>query len=357
MPQYEIVEKIGNGAYSDVFKIKHTSRHYAMKKINIVGMTNNQKKYLLSELKIISNHTCPFIIKFFTASLQDEHLCIIMEHCSKGTLEQFIKTNSMTNDTVWKYFAQLCGGVSYLHSNHIIHRDLKVANILIDEQSNIKIIDFGVSKILNNYMKFTKSFVGTPMYMSPEVFKNSFYDYKIDIWALGVILYQMTHKNKLPFQSKSMEQLCAKINNPVLNIDQGVLGGFRVIITRSLQPSPHRRIKLESILKHAEIKRHLKGVKLNPSTKHIQQIDSKLPDCTIEWNKVIDKVPNNLPQTPPDSREKMLRKINYDFMSNYSKDNLVQLNGRLIDMIIEKNAVLKHMEEELRELRQLKIAL
>ena len=200
MSHYQIVKQIGEGACSKVYHITHQKRDYAMKKVNLTGITNNQKKYLLSELKIISEHNSSFIIKFYNAFVQDDCLCIIMEYCSKGTLGNHIKQNNLTNDKIWKYFAQLCGSIMYLHNNNIIHRDLKSANILVDSNDNIKLIDFGVSKILNNYMKFTKSFVGTPYCMSPELLKNAFYDHKTDIWALGIILYQMTHNGKIPFQ-------------------------------------------------------------------------------------------------------------------------------------------------------------
>jgi len=201
---YQIVKQIGEGAYSKVYHVTYQKQNYAMKKVNLTGITNNQKKYLLSELKIISEHNSNFIIKFYNAFVKDDNLCIIMEYCSKGTLEKHIKTH-LSNEKIWKYFSQICGSIMYLHNNNIIHRDLKTANILIDTEDNIKLIDFGVSKILNNYMKFTKSFVGTPYCMSPELLKNVFYDHKTDIWALGIILYQMTHNGKNPFHCKNVD--------------------------------------------------------------------------------------------------------------------------------------------------------
>ena len=150
-----------------------------------------------------------------------------------------------------------------------------------------------------------------------------------------------------------MDQLCQKINNPVLNIDQSVYGAFRVIIQRCLQSQPHRRIKLEAILKHTEVKNHLKGY--NFQHKNIHQID-KIPKNTIEWNNIINEVPNNFPKTS-ENKQKSIKRLNREFMHNYSKDSLIQLNGRLIDMIIERNHEIEKLQNELKQLKELKIEL
>jgi len=352
MSHYQIIKQIGEGAYSKVYHVTYQNKDYAMKKVNLIGITNNQKKYILSELKIISEHNSNFIIKFYNAFVQDDYMCIVMEYCSKGTLENYIKKNKLLNENVWKYFSQICGSLMYLHNNNIIHRDLKTANILIDSHDNIKLIDFGVSKILNNYMKFTKSFVGTPYCMSPEILKHAFYDHKIDIWAMGIVLFQMTHNGRIPFQCKNFDQLREKINNCKFEVDKSVYGGFRVIIQRCLQASPHKRIKLEALVKHADIKKYLKGQ--SKSFNKINQID-RVPNFEQEWLNIVTKLPNNLPPPPKSPLEKRTRDNNLQFMHNYSKDNLVNLNSRLIDMIVEKNLLISKLELEIKQIKLLKL--
>ena len=201
-------------------------------------------------------------------------------------------------------------------------------------------------------MKFTKSFVGTPYCMSPEILRNVFYDHKVDIWALGIILYQMTHNGRVPFQCKTIDQLREKINNSKFIIDECVYGSFRVIIQKCLQISPHKRIKLESLIKHIEIRKYLKGHCKN--YKKINQID-KIPTYENEWMNIVKNIPNNLPQQQKTQVEKRSIKNNVEFMKNYSKDNLVHLNTRLIDVIVEKNIIISKLEKELTELRQLKL--
>ena len=349
MSHYQIVKQIGEGKFSKVYHVTYQNKDYAMKKVNLSGITNNQKKYILSELKIISEHNSSFIIKFYNAFVKDDNLCIVMEYCSKGTLDSHIKKKQLTDETIWKYFSQLCGSILYLHNNNIIHRDLKPDNVLVDSHDNIKLIDFGVSKILNNYMKFTKSFVGTPYCMSPEIIKNVFYDHKTDIWALGIILYQMTHKGKIPFQSKEIDQLKEKISTCKFDVAPTVNGAFRIIIQKCIQVSPHKRIKLELLVKHTEIKKHLKGQ--SKSFQKINQIDS-VPNYEQEWINIVQKIPNKTPP-PKTPVEKRTREYNLEFMQHYSKDNLINLNTRLIDIMTEKNMIIFELHKEIKELKQL----
>ena len=347
MINYQIKEVLASTQYSDVYMIEYDNKNYAMKKINLLLIPLKQKKYLLSELNILSEHKCKYLVKYYNTFVQDDHICIIMEYCSKGTLESVIKQSNTSVENIWKYTAQICSGLKYLHTNNIIHRDLKCSNIMIDSQNNIQIIDFGVSKILNNYMKYTKSFVGTPYNMSPEIIKNVFYDYKIDIWALGIIIYQMTHNNKLPFMAKSIDKLNEKITLAKFNINHQVLPIFQTMIKKCIQVSPHRRIKLDVILRMQNIKKHLdKDINVNKQ-KTIKQIN-KVPQHQVEWNSIV----NNLevrPYTPITQTNQAQRKTSiYSFMEHYSKDNLVRLNTKLIDVICEKNNLILKLEQKLK---------
>ena len=332
---YTIVSKIGEGSHSQIYHIKLGNDDYAMKKINMTSIPKGQKKYLLSELKIISEHNCKNIIKFYTAFLQEDFMCIIMEYCSKGTLQNIIKRKHISTETVWKYFSQTCGAIHYLHKNNIIHRDLNSSNILIDSNDNIKLIDFGVSKILNNYMKYTKSFVGTTYCMSPElVKKNTFYDHKIDIWSLGILMYQMTHY-KHPFKFKT---------SYAYELKPDISPAFKIIIQKCIQEAPHKRIKLDILLQHSEIKKHINKLEYMPK-KIINQID-KIPSYQQEWEKIIKQIPNNIPR-PKTVAEQKKCQSNIAFMQHYTKDRLIFFNMRLIDEIINKNSEIEELKKKL----------
>ena len=343
---YNIIEKIGEGSYSSVYKIKIKENSYAMKKINMIRLTRNQKTYLLSELKILSEHKSSYIIKFYKALIHDNSLNIIMEYTPHGTLDNFMKINLLTNEVIWKFFAQLCAAVLYLHKNNIIHRDIKSANILIDINNNIKLIDFGVSKIMNSYMKFTKSFVGTPLYMSPELFKNVLYDSKIDIWALGIILYQMTHASKLPFECKSFEQLKIHINHPKIEFHSTILRSFKNIIIKCIDASPHKRIKLDVLISHKNIKIYLnnKDIKIK---NHINQIDN-IPLHNSDWNKILKNIPNKLNIVPVNE----IVVDNIKKKDDISKNELQELNERLLDIISEKCIEIEELNVENEKLKK-----
>ena len=341
MNNYNIIQEIGHGAYSKVYKVQKNGQLYAMKKISLKNISNNQKKYLMSELKILSEHKCKYIIKYYDSFVLDDSINILMEYCAKGTLCEAIKNKKMTENSIWKYFSQLCYSIDYLHKNKVIHRDLKSTNILIDEHDNIKLIDFGVSKILNDYMTYTKSFVGTPYTMSPEILRNVFYDCKVDIWALGIILYELTH-NKMPFDCRTLIQLNQKILTGKYMLNDNINSNFKGIINRCLQTSPHKRIRLSEILKISSVK------KFKPITECFQKINQidKIPTFTTEWKGIVNNIPKKLPPEQ-EKKEQKIKQYNRDFMLNYSKDNLIQLNNRLIDLLVEKDAIIQQLKQQL----------
>ena len=345
MINYEIKEQIGKGLYSKIYKVQVDATNYAMKKVCLNNITRNQKKYLLSELKILSEHTSPFLIKYYDSFVKEESINYIMEYCKKGTLQNIIKYDKLSNEYIYKYLAQICFGVKYLHDQKIIHRDLKSSNILIDQHNNVKIIDFGVSKILNDYMTYTKSFVGTPYNMSPELFKHSFYDNKIDIWAIGIILYEMTHR-KMPFECKTLLKLQEKITIGKYQMNEFILTEFKNIITKCLQVAPYRRLRLNDVLKLSNIRKY--KPKQTEVFQKIKQIDN-IPNITNEWKNILNNIPNKIPQTKSENKSKQIRKWNCDFMKNYSKDNLVHLNSKLIDIICEKDKQIKELKDELQK--------
>lgn len=110
---------------------------------------------------------------------------------------------------IWSYFIQICEGIHYLHENKILHRDIKPANCFITSEGGIKLGDFNVSKIVKNNC-LVKTQIGTPYYMSPEIWKNRAYDSKCDIWSLGCILYEMASLRP-PFLGNSIEELGRRI--------------------------------------------------------------------------------------------------------------------------------------------------
>jgi NIMA (never in mitosis gene a)-related kinase len=141
-----------------------------------------------------------------------------MEYANDGDLSKKIKTQKQktygdkyfSEEKILQYFDQICRGLQYIHSKNIIHRDIKTQNIFLMKNGKVKIGDFGISKALTNTKNNASTIIGTPYYFSPEIINGEPYNYKTDIWSLGVVLYEMCCL-KLPFESNNIAQLSIKI--------------------------------------------------------------------------------------------------------------------------------------------------
>ena len=131
------------------------------------------------------------IIQLYSYHETDTHLFLINEYAPKGSLYQLIRRNKgMDERTAFKYFIQTAAAIYFLHSNELVHRDIKPENLLLDENNNIKLCDFGwCVQIFDDEPR--KTFCGTYEYMAPEIIKEEYYDKSIDIWSLGILLYEL----------------------------------------------------------------------------------------------------------------------------------------------------------------------
>ena len=180
-----------------VLKIYEKYKLYSKaKRINVVNEIRNLKK--LSHKNII---------KFITAINTKKQIVIVMEYKSPQSLFQYMQNlhcSLLNIDKVINIFKQIVSGIAYMHSRKIAHRDIKLENILIDSNSQIKIIDLGFSVDFSKNISEMKKFCGTPNYMSPEIVtqRAKLYDpCLVDVWALGVLFYKLLF-GKYPFQGK-----------------------------------------------------------------------------------------------------------------------------------------------------------
>ena len=146
---------------------------------------------------------------------------IVMEYCPKGDLRKFIngykKLGKMINeDVIYSIILDICNGIKKIHDNNIIHRDLKPENIFIDNVYNIKIGDLEISKQLSENTLYAKTFAGTRNYMSPEIFNNDIYNNKVDIWALGCIIYELFTLNLCFNQSNFVTKIIGGIYEKII---------------------------------------------------------------------------------------------------------------------------------------------
>ena len=211
--KYEIIQEMGRGAFSTVYKIKSKidNNIYCLKKINIKKTPDKN-----NEINILSKLNHPNLVQYISSCYDDEGIYIVMEYCIYGDLYSLLhmvkkKKVYVNEDIIWDIAYQCLLGLEYLHSQHIIHRDIKLLNIFMSKNKSVKIGDMGMSKILSNKeMKLSR--VGTPLYLAPELVRKEKYDYKADIWSFGCSLYHLA-RTVPPFNDENLIRLGQAIVN------------------------------------------------------------------------------------------------------------------------------------------------
>ena len=272
---YKYGRFIGQGAFGKVNIGLNvlTGRIVAIKSFNKqkISMNNNEnKKKILYETSLMQKLNHKNVVKILELFETEKYMLIIMEYINCGNLFSFVKKRRKLSEKTSKFlFRQIIQGIKYIHSKNIVHRDIKLENILIDLNNNIKICDFGISKIFeneNNMILFDKC--GTPMYMAPEILlsskENGYFAKPVDIWAAGIALYIML-SGQLPFNIKNEKINSSKknVNNKILHFNiihqqpkpiEKITDEAKDLLNGLLNKNPMKRFTIEEILNHPWLK-------------------------------------------------------------------------------------------------------
>ena len=208
---YKIGKVLGKGAFGKVNLGLHrlSRKLVAIKSINMEFMKDeSSKKKMSNEITILKALRHPNIVKLFETLETEKHHLIVMELCPGGDLLNYVRKRRKLKEPYAKYvFKQLMEGISYLHQNKVVHRDIKLDNVLLDGNGQVKIGDYGVSKKVNKDDEMLFEQCGTPAYIAPEIVREIGYKgYPVDIWSAGVCLYAMLYGN-VPFKPNQMSDL------------------------------------------------------------------------------------------------------------------------------------------------------
>ncbi|XP_060537631.1 nik-related protein kinase [Pantherophis guttatus] len=202
---FELVQVVGNGTYGQVYKGRHvkTGQLAAIKVMNVTEDEEEEIKLEINMLKKYSHHRN--IATYYGAFVkkspagQDDQLWLVMEYCGAGSVTDLVKKtkgNCFKEDWIAYICREVLRGLSHLHAHHVIHRDIKGQNVLLTENAEVKLVDFGVSAQLDRTIGRRNTFIGTPYWMAPEVIAcdenpESTYDYRSDLWSLGITAIEM----------------------------------------------------------------------------------------------------------------------------------------------------------------------
>ena len=260
--KYKPKKMLGSGSFGCVYEAKNTifGNTVAMKVIKKDKENELDEQEIRNEIDILKKLSHPNIVKIYEFYVSENHYYIITEFCKEGELFSYIK-NKYSERQLAVLFYQVFSGLWYLHENKILHRDIKLENIMISgkEKDNstgeelfwVKIIDFGTAKIFEKNKK-EKDVVGSSYYIAPEVLKQN-YNEKCDTWSVGVILY-MTLVGRAPFDGKDDEEIIKKINSVDYNKNEPRLvkhsPEVRDLVSKLLEKNTEKRYSAKEALEH-----------------------------------------------------------------------------------------------------------
>ena len=250
-------KSLGKGAYGEVQLVQHISSkvQYALKVIKKRSLSRSSTlKMMQREIQVQKKLIHKNIIRLHGHIEDIENLYLVLEYAEKGNLFHYIrKRRKLKEEDAWYFFTQVCTGVNYLHENSITHRDLKPENILITSSNLAKICDFGWCAEGNSERS---TYCGTLDYMAPEILKGFQYTNSVDVWALGVLLYEMLHGCP-PFNAKNDSEKSRLIRLGNFRFAEEVPEDCRDLIKGILQGAPEARPSVLQILAHPWVARVL----------------------------------------------------------------------------------------------------
>ena len=364
---FQISKELGAGSFGHVYLVSHkiTKAQYAIKAIDKRDKNNqSEKPYFRREIEVMYKIHHPNVVKLY-GHFEDNNYCyFIMEYIAKGNIFELIPHDNkkrLNAKVVASLMKDVISAVYYLHHMKpiIIHRDIKPENVLLGDGLVAKLTDFGWSNYMQEDEK-RQTVCGTPIYLAPEIIKEDGHDEKVDIWCIGVLLFELITGN-VPFQGNDIDSLKENILHLRIAWPKDINIDAKNLIKKILKLDPNSRISLEEMLKHPFFTKHFPNAldclikpedqgecktfiisKDNPNNwePFVKKVE-KIKDNNNEIEKeAINKKQKSRGNTPPDNEIKS---------KDESKDDENKLMKEQYEKLYEKFEKLKRDYEILKE--------
>ncbi|XP_047955215.1 CBL-interacting serine/threonine-protein kinase 11-like [Salvia hispanica] len=251
--KYEVGKLLGCGAFAKVYHARDvaTGRSVAIKVINKSRLNNNVvlENNIKREISIMSRLRHPNIVKLYEVLATKRKIFFVLEFVKGGELFAKVAKGRFSEDLARKYFQQLISAVSYCHSRGVYHRDLKPENLLLDENGDLKVSDFGLSALGDHVRSdgLLHTLCGTPAYVAPEILAKRGYDgAKVDVWSCGIVLFVLT-AGYLPFNDPNLMNMYKKIYKGEFRCPKWMSPDLKRFFSRLLDTNPESRISIEEM--------------------------------------------------------------------------------------------------------------
>ncbi|KAM7376390.1 hypothetical protein PAMP_006131 [Pampus punctatissimus] len=294
---YRLLKTIGKGNFAKVKLARHilTGREVAIKIIDKTQLNPNSLQKLFREVRIMKILNHPNIVKLFEVIETERTLYLVMEYASGGEVFDYLVAHGrMKEKEARAKFRQIVSAVQYCHQKHIVHRDLKAENLLLDADMNIKIADFGFSNEFTLGNKLD-TFCGSPPYAAPELFQGKKYDGpEVDVWSLGVILYTLV-SGSLPFDGQNLKELRERVLRGKYRIPFYMSTDCENLLKRFLVLNPAKRGTLEQIMKDRWINAGFEEDELKPyGEPELDITDQKRIDVMVGMGYNLEEIQESL---------------------------------------------------------------